>query len=217
MEVTPRQRRPIIDPIRNFVQLERVLAAILVLTPVLLLGVDDGPDGIRGSISSYHDLIAPEAFYVPLTVAAMLFVVNGLLKAGHWYNWVVGVLLAVLVAFDHDGASKYPHFAGAIGFFVGNVAVMIWFSKHKPRPLIVAFVGTIVVSVGLWLTTDWFTLFWAEWVSLAIVATHYILDTIPFEYVRYTALTEGDAPQLIVPNLAKPSSRGDDELQPAVS
>lgn len=39
---------------------------------------------------------------------------------------------------------------------------------------------------------DWFTLFWVEWVSLAIVATHYILDTIPLEYVRYTALTEDD-------------------------
>ena len=89
--------------------------------------------------------VAPEAFYVPLTVAAMLFVVNGVLKEGHWYNWVVGVLLALLVVFDHDGASRYPHFIGAIGFFVGNVAVMIWFSKHKPRRRDRrSFVGTIV-------------------------------------------------------------------------
>ena len=100
--------RPLIDPIRNFVQLERNLAAILILTPMLLLLVDDGPDGIRGSISSYHDVHAPEAFYVPLTAAAMLFVVNGVLKAGHWYNWVVGLLLALLIVFDHDGASRYP-------------------------------------------------------------------------------------------------------------
>ena len=176
-----------VDPIRNFVQLERVLAAILVFTPLLLLIADDAPGGIRGSISSYHDLVAPAAFYSPLTVAAMLFVVNGVLKEGHTYNWVIGLLLAILVVFDHEGASRYPHFFGAVGFFVGNVVVMIWFSKRKPRALIGAFVTTIAGSVALFLVTDWFTLFWVEWVSLAIVATHYILDTIPLRLVGYTA------------------------------
>ncbi len=207
---------PVIDPIRNFVRLERVLAAILVLTPVLLLRVDDAPGGIRASISSYHDLAAPEAFYVPLTVAAMLFVVNGVLKDGHWYNSVVGVLLSLLIVFDHDGASKYPHFLGAIGFFVGNVAVMLWFSKHKPRRLVVGLVGTIAVAIALWMVTDWFTLFWAEWVSLAIIATHYVLDTIPVRYVRYTALTRHDAALLSAPRLLDPAIGADDELQPAI-
>lgn len=205
-----------LDPIRNFVQLERVLAAILVLTPLVLLIVDDSVGGIRGSISSYHDVLAPEAFYVPLTVAAMLFVVNGVLKEGHWYNWVVGALLALLVVFDHDGASRYLHFIGAVGFFVGNVAVMVWFSKHKPRRLIAALVGTIVVSIALWLLTDWFTLFWAEWVSLSIVATHYILDTIPDRYLGYSALTEHDSAQMI-PNLPKRRDIDEDDLQPAVT
>jgi hypothetical protein len=208
---------PIIDPIRNFVQLERVLAAILVLTPLLLLLLDDGRSGLRQSISAYHDLVTPAAFYFPLTVAAMLFVVNGVLKEGHWYNWIVGVLLALLVVFDHDGASRYAHFIGALGFFVGNIAVMIWFSKHKPRVVIASFIATISVSVALWLMTDWFTLFWAEWVSLAIVATHYILDTIPVRYVRYTALTDRDAARLMAPNLPQPSAPGEDGLRHAVS
>src|SRR6188508_1291697 len=104
---------PVVDPFRNFVRLERALAAILVLTPLLLLLVDDAPGGVRASISSYHDIAAPEAFYLPLTVAAMLFVVNGVLKDGHWYNSAVGLLLSLLVVFDHDGASRYPHFLGA--------------------------------------------------------------------------------------------------------
>ena len=43
---------PVIDPIRNFVRLERVLAATLVLTPLLLLLVHDVPGGLRPSISS---------------------------------------------------------------------------------------------------------------------------------------------------------------------
>ena len=84
-----RRRDPLIDPIRNFIQLERVLAAILVLTPMFLplrrrrtwrhrcqhqLVPRPGP--LRRSSTSR------------LTVAAMLFVVNGVLKEGHWYNWV---------------------------------------------------------------------------------------------------------------------------------
>jgi hypothetical protein len=207
---------PVIDPISNFVRLERVLAAILVLTPLLLLLADDAPGGIRPSISSYHDLAAPEAFYVPLTVATMLFVVNGVLKDGHWYNWIVGVLLSLLIVFDHDGASKYLHFLGAIGFFVGNVAVMLWFSKDKPRRLVVGLVGTIAVAIALWMVTDWFTLFWAEWVSLAIIAAHYLLDTIPVRYVRYTALTKHDAALLSAPRLLEPSIGAEDELQPAI-
>jgi hypothetical protein len=207
---------PVVDPFRNFVRLERALAAILVLTPLLLLLVDDAPGGVRASISSYHDIAAPEAFYLPLTVAAMLFVVNGVLKDGHWYNSAVGLLLSLLVVFDHDGASRYPHFLGAAGFFVGNVAVMIWFSKDKPRRLVVGLVGTIVASIALWLVTDWFTLFWAEWVSLTIIATHYLLDTIPVRYVRYTALTKHDAAQLSPPPLLEPVLAADDELQPAI-
>jgi hypothetical protein len=208
---------PFVDPIRNFVVLERILAAILVLTPLLLLAVDTAPGGIRGSISSYHDVAAPEAFFVPLTVAAMLFVVNGVLKDGHWYNWVVGVLLTLLIAFDHDGVSRYPHFAGAIGFFMGNGAVMIWFSKNKPPRLVVGLVATITVAISLWAMTDWFTLFWAEWVSLAIVATHYVLDTIPTSHMRYTALTKGDSARVSAAVLPPPEISADDALRPAVS
>ena len=181
---------PIIDPIRNFVQLERVLAAILVLTPLLLLLVDDAPGGIRGSISSYHDVVAPEAFYVPLTVAAMLFVVNGVLKSGHWYNSALGTFLLVLLAFDHDGTSRDLHIVGAAGFFVGNVAVMALASRGKNLAQVLSLGTTVLAVVGLCVLTDWFTLFWAEWVSLTVIAAHYILDTIPARLVRYSALTK---------------------------
>src|SRR5262245_18519998 len=103
---------PVVDPFRNFVRLERVLAAIPLLTSLVRLPADAAPHGIRSRISSYDDVAPPDAFYHPLTVAAMLFVVYGVLKDGHWYNWVVGVLLSLLVVFDHDGASRYPHFVG---------------------------------------------------------------------------------------------------------
>ncbi len=183
---------PGVDGLRQFAELERVLAAILVLTPALLWLVDDGPDRVRDSVSAYHDVSRPEAFYFPLTVAAMLFVVNGVLKDGHAYNWVLGVLLSVLIVFDHDGGSRWAHYIGAIGFFGGNVLAMIWFSTNKARALKVALAGSIVVSLALWVLTDWFTLLWAEWVSLAIVALHYILDSAG--WTSYSAWTKAPPP-----------------------
>jgi hypothetical protein len=186
---------PGFDTIKQFAQLERILASVLVATPALLLLVDNGPDKVRGSISAYHDVSTPQAFYFPLTVAAMLFIVNGVLKDGHWYNWVLGTFLSVVIVFDHDGASKWPHFVAAVGFFVGNVAVMIWFSKNKSMLLKVLLVGTILVSILLWVVTDWFTLFWAEWVSLAIVAVHYVLDSAG--WTGYTALRKGDTVEFV--------------------
>ena len=95
---------------------------------------------------------------------------------------------------------------------------MLWFSKHKPRrSLVVGLVGYDRLSPSrLWMVTDWFTLFWAEWVSLAIIAAHYLLDTIPVRYVRYMALTKYDAALLSAPRLLEPSIGAEDELQPAV-
>ena len=182
---------PGVEGLRQFAKLERVLAAILVLTPALLWIVDAGE--VRGSMSAYHDVSRPAAFYVPLTVAAMLFVVNGVLRDGHAYNWVLGVLLALVIVFDHDGASRWPHFVGAIGFFGGNVLAMAWFSKNKSNELKAVLAGSIVVSIALWILTDWFTLFWAEWVSLAIVALHYVLDSV--RWTPYTAWTKKAAPR----------------------
>ncbi len=43
---------PGVEGLRQFAELERVLAAILVLTPVLLWLVDDGPDRVRDSVSA---------------------------------------------------------------------------------------------------------------------------------------------------------------------
>lgn len=177
--------------LRQFAKLERVLAAILVATPALLWLVDDRA-GVRGSVSDYHDVSRPAAFYFPLTVAAMLFVVNGVLKDGHAYNWVLGVLLSVVIVFDHDGASRWAHYVGAAGFFVGNVAVMVLFSKNKSTMLKVVLAGSILVSLALWLITDWFTLFWAESVSLGIIAAHYILDSA--RWTDYKAWTKNLPP-----------------------
>ena len=175
----------------RFARLERILGAALVLTPALLIVVDGG---VRDSISAYHDVSAPAAFYVPLTVGAMLFLVNGIVRDEHYYNTVLGVALSGVVLFDHDGWTEVPHIVFAIAFFGGNAVVMILFSTNKSKPLKAALAGGIAVAMALWGLTDFFTLFWAEWVSLAIVAAHYILDSV--SWTEYRALRPSEAPRL---------------------
>jgi len=160
--------------LRRFAELERILAALLVLTPLLLILVDTGPDRVRDSISAYNDVGTPQAFYVPLTVGAMLFLVNGIVKRAHIYNTLLGVALSGVIVFDHDGGASIVHIASAVAFFGGNIVVMVFFST-KPLLLKAVFATTIGTALALWYFTGWFTLFWAEWVSLAIVAAHFIL------------------------------------------
>lgn len=181
--------------LRRFARLERNLGAVLVLTPAALILVDTGPDGVRDSISAYHDVSAPAAFYVPLTVGAMLFFVNGIVREAHTYNTLLGLALSGVILFDHDGGTSIPHFLFAGAFFGGNVVVMTFFSTNKSTLLKVAFVGGIAVSIALWILTDFFTLFWAEWVSLAIIAAHYVLDSA--SWTRYRALQPKESVELV--------------------
>jgi hypothetical protein len=181
--------------LRRFARLERILGALLVLTPALLIAVDTGQDEIRDSISAYHDVSAPTAFYVPLTVGAMLFLVNGVLRHAHIYNTVLALALLGVILFDHDDRTSIPHFVFAAAFFGGNVLVMLFFSTNKATLLKVTLVGAIGAAIGLWIFTDWFTLFWAEWVSLAIIALHFILASASRS--DYRALGPGEAPKLM--------------------
>jgi hypothetical protein len=180
--------------LRRFARLERVLGALLVLTPVLLISVDTGPEGVRDSISAYHDVSAPAAFYVPLSAGAMLFLVNGIVRRAHVYNSLLGLALFGVILFDHDGKTSIPHFVFAAAFFGGNVLVMIFFSTRKSTLVKGTLGGGIAAAVALLIFTDWFTLFWAEWVSLTIIAAHYILDSVSWS--EYRALRPDETPKL---------------------
>jgi hypothetical protein len=162
------------EGIKRFARLERVLATVCLFTPAFLIWFDDGP--IRESISAYYNMEEGQVFYFPLTVAAMLFVVNGVVKDGRAYNTFLGAMLAGVILFNHDDMGLL-HGAFAVAFFGGNALVILLFSSWKAGWFKALLFAGIVLSMAFYFVFDWFTLFWAEWLSFTIIALHYILES----------------------------------------
>lgn len=161
------------NDLAKFAKLERNLAAVCMFIPLLLIVFDSGP--VRNSISAYYDMTEAQFFYVPLTMAAMLFIVNGVVKDKQRYNTILGVALMAVVLFNHDDL-PIPHFIGAGIFFLGNAYVILKYSSKEELWFKKFLVAIIVVALASW-GLKWITLFWAEWVSLGIIAIHYILES----------------------------------------
>ena len=164
----------VVDGITRFARLERVIAAVCLLIPAFLIYYDNGP--IRPSISNYYNMTKDQIFYFPLTVASMLFVVNGVVKDRHVYNSLLGVMLAGVILFNLVPTISFIT-CFATAFFGGNAVVILVFSSKKELWFKAALVAGIALSMLGCFVFDWFTLFWAEWFSFAIIALHYILES----------------------------------------
>lgn len=174
MSATREKASSAVEGIMRFARLERVLAAVCLSIPALLIWFDKG--SIRDSISAYYNMKENQIFYYPLTVAAMLFIVNGIVKQRMAYNTILGVMLSGVLLFNHNDAPVL-HTIFAVAFFGGNAVVILLFSSKKER----WFKGLMVVGILLamlgFFAFSWFTLFWAEWLSFGIIALHYILES----------------------------------------
>ena len=163
-----------VDGVKRFARLERVLAAVCILAPAFMILFDGGP--IKPSISHYYQMKYNQVYYFPMTMLAMLFIVNGVVKSKHPYNTFLGVMLVGVILFDRD-AARWVHWAFAIAFFGGNAAVIVLFTSREERWFKVLLVVGIVASMIACFFLKWFSLFWAEWLSFAIIAFHYILES----------------------------------------
>jgi len=162
-----------LDRVKDFARLERILAAVCMAAPALMILGDEMQ--VRESISAYYDMTKNVLFYVPLSIAFMLFLVNGVIKEKHAYNTALGIALAGLVLFDHDGF-KLIHFTCAAVFFLGNAAVMVIYSSKQELWFKIALVVIIIAALAAW-GLGWISLFCAEWISLGIIGWHYILES----------------------------------------
>jgi hypothetical protein len=154
-----------------------------VLIPAVLVAADGST---RKSISAYHDIADARAFYVPLTIAAMMFIVNGVVNRGHFYNTALGVALFAVIVFDVTTA-RVPHYLGAGAFFVGNVLVI--FGSDVSNRFKSFYGACLAVAFVLWLRVDAFTTFWAEWLALLIIAAHYFANA--SSKLEYRAMRRG--------------------------
>ncbi len=108
----------------QYQRFDQAAVALCVLAPAIMWiaeAVND-PEVMwpRFSISTYHDLLPAGAFFIPLTVAVVLFIVNGWLIQGHRVHVIMGLYLLGVLIFDEKDATLPLHylFAGYF-FFVG--------------------------------------------------------------------------------------------------
>jgi len=174
-----------LDRLKEFTKLERVLAGVLAFTPLFLIAFDSW--SIRSSISAYYEMEENQWFYFLLTVASMLFLVNGVIKRENYYNVALGVLLAGVILFNQDDWTAIHTFF-AVTFFGGNAVVIFFFSRGSPavKRTFIA-IGVVLAALALVFRLS---LFWIEWLSLVVIAAHYILDSI---WLDYRAVGRGEA------------------------
>jgi len=152
---------------------ETVIAGVCISIPLVLILGDHG--NVRDSISAYYSMDHSQLFYFPLSVAAMLFVVNGVLRKKHYYNWLLGALLSGVVLFNHVDESLL-HLIFAATFFGGNALVILFHSSKKTLAFRISMVSIIIAAMLGCFAFKWYSLFWAEWMSFSIIAFHYLLE-----------------------------------------
>ena len=168
--------------VKGWLVLERVIALTLLFFPFLLIAVDGWPTGDKDSISAYYAMSDPKnlwAFYFPLTVAAFMFIVNGVIKPKYWYNIYLGVMLSGVILFNHvDFKIIHPIFA--LSFFIGNfIVIFVVKTGVFEKPIAEFFFDVaLIVIAGLSIILFSFhaiNLFVLEWISFALITIHFFL------------------------------------------
>ena len=154
----------------NLVKFEVVVTVVCFFIPIIVLYGDGWH--LRDSISAYYAMTKAQFFYFPLTVAAMLFIVNGVVKEKHWYNVGLGLTLAGLIFFNHS----LIHNVNAGAFFLGNTIVFMIFTPRKELWFKILLAFAVIVGLAGHFVFHWYSLFIAESLSLWVIAAHFILE-----------------------------------------
>jgi len=158
----------------EFAKLERILAIVCIFIPLILIIVDQGT--MRESISNYAYMNDNHVYGFLLTLAAMMFIVNGTIKDKKWYNVVLGIALTGIVLFPHLDF-KIAHYVFATIFFLGSVIVISYYTSKKQFWIACGIAIVIVLSLLAHFWFHLFSLFVAEWIALGIIGIHYILES----------------------------------------
>ena len=106
----------------KYQRFDQSLALLCILAPAVMVIAeainDNQQTPARGSISAYHAMLPAGAFFIPLTIAVMLFIMNGWLVPGHRVHVIMGFYLLGVLLFDHDDLTVWLHFGFAGYFFL---------------------------------------------------------------------------------------------------
>ena len=168
--------------IKKWLILERVIALTLLLFPLLLIIMDGLPMEGKDSISAYYVMSDQKnlwAFYFPLTIAAFMFIVNGVIKHEAWYNIYLGVMLSGVILFNHVDF-KFIHPVFALPFFIGNfIVVLVAKTRVFEKPITEFFFDGALIAIAFLSIILFFSnvihLFYLEWICFAMIAVHFFL------------------------------------------
>lgn len=151
------------------VKVIQALAFLLIPLVLYLLNGD-----LLSSISAYVNY-TPVAFTFMLTLAACLFIYDGLTTEERWYNIYIGASLFGVITLNH---LDYPilHYTFAVVFFIGSLVNMVAFSSTSERLL--KFLTAIAVLFGMsgCFIFNWYSIYWAEWIGMVPISAHFILE-----------------------------------------
>lgn len=189
-----------ISNLAGFAKLERIIAVVLIFIPLLLRWAENG-NSFRSSISNYVYMNKNiHIFGLLLTLAATLFIFNGVLyiqqngdldfpkRQARWYNIVLGAALFGVLLFPHL-ESPVMHYIFAGIFFLGSVVFIAIFHNKKYRKLSI-FIATLpLISLGLYFYDKTIiSLLWAEWIALGAIGVHYILESLEMNVEEVVAV-----------------------------
>ncbi|MFT3703543.1 MAG: hypothetical protein QM802_14365 [Agriterribacter sp.] len=157
---------------------------------VTLLAVCKDRCGFRTSLSDYVYSTNSNIFGLFYCIAAMIFIFNGFVyvniakllrvnRYGPYYNIIIGFsLLMVVVSRPHECPWAHYIFTGL--FFAGNIAVMAFLPvphERRQSKILRRVIAVLIVAViGLAIWRNWFSVLYAEWISLIIIAIHLIIE-----------------------------------------
>ena len=178
----------------RFKYLETVLATFCFVSPALMVAFDrcryafeealcatQDPEkfemGFRSAISHYWDMPTALFFYVPLTVAVMIFVVRATLREKYEYNWLLGFSLLGIVALNHEQFHLAHTISFVVFIVVAGLVLLAAFASGFLKLGVLVGGAVFFLYVGNLVDRDWSNdlLFWAEWSTLFVLALHFVL------------------------------------------
>lgn len=158
---------------KRLTNLEVLASYILFFIPLILI-LATGE--VRKSISDYANSDLPWILPSLLSISASLYIFNGVLNKKKWYNVALGLSL-VGIAFTPVSVYPILHYIFTGIFFIGSALIISIFSSKKERWWKILISSSITLLIGLSFLFNLLSVFWAEWIIIAILAFHFKLES----------------------------------------